>query len=50
MLTFTGKGKAATCSGVTRRDFLQVGHPGGHRAHPAAIDGRPGRRRRQAGA
>ncbi len=25
MLTFTGKGKAFTCNGVTRRDFLQVG-------------------------
>ena len=25
MLTFTGKGKAVTCNGVTRRDFLQVG-------------------------
>ena len=25
MLTFTGKGKAVTCDGVTRRDFLQVG-------------------------
>ena len=25
MLTFTGKGKASTCDGVTRRDFLQVG-------------------------
>jgi hypothetical protein len=25
MLTFTGKGKAFTCNGSTRRDFLQVG-------------------------
>lgn len=25
MLTFTGKGQAHTCNGVTRRDFLQVG-------------------------
>ncbi len=25
MLTFTGKGKAYTCNGLTRRDFLQVG-------------------------
>jgi hypothetical protein len=25
MLTFTGKGRAFTCNGVTRRDFLQVG-------------------------
>ena len=25
MLKFTGKGKAFTCGGVTRRDFLQVG-------------------------
>ena len=25
MLTFTGKGKAFTCDGMTRRDFLQVG-------------------------
>ena len=25
MLTFTGKGQASTCNGVTRRDFLQVG-------------------------
>ena len=25
MLTFTGKGQTSTCSGVTRRDFLQVG-------------------------
>lgn len=25
MLTFTGRGKASTCNGVTRRDFLQVG-------------------------
>jgi hypothetical protein len=25
MLTFTGSGKTTTCSGVTRRDFLQVG-------------------------
>ena len=25
MLTFTGRGKAVTCNGVTRRDFLQVG-------------------------
>ncbi len=25
MLTFTGKGYAATCGGATRRDFLQVG-------------------------
>ena len=25
MLKFTGKGTAHTCSGVTRRDFLQVG-------------------------
>src|SRR4051794_18956407 len=25
MLTFTGKGKAYTCDGITRRDFLQVG-------------------------
>lgn len=25
MLTFTGEGKAVTCNGVTRRDFLQVG-------------------------
>jgi hypothetical protein len=25
MLTFTGKGSAHTCDGVTRRDFLQVG-------------------------
>jgi hypothetical protein len=25
MLTFTGDGKAYTCNGVTRRDFLQVG-------------------------
>jgi hypothetical protein len=25
MLTFTGEGKATTCNGVTRRDFLQVG-------------------------
>ena len=25
MLTFTGKGKAYTCGGLTRRDFLQVG-------------------------
>ncbi|WP_435010710.1 DUF1501 domain-containing protein [Tundrisphaera lichenicola] len=25
MLTFTGKGQAVTCDGVTRRDFLQVG-------------------------
>ena len=25
MLTFTGKGKAFTCQGISRRDFLQVG-------------------------
>lgn len=25
MLTFTGQGKAVTCNGITRRDFLQVG-------------------------
>src|SRR5690348_7481195 len=25
MLTFTGRGTAQTCNGVTRRDFLQVG-------------------------
>ena len=25
MLSFTGRGKAITCDGVTRRDFLQVG-------------------------
>ncbi len=25
MLKFTGKGTAHTCSGVTRRDFLQFG-------------------------
>ena len=25
MLEFTGDGQAHTCSGVTRRDFLQVG-------------------------
>ncbi|MCA9201939.1 MAG: DUF1501 domain-containing protein, partial [Planctomycetales bacterium] len=25
MLTFVGQGKAQTCNGVTRRDFLQVG-------------------------
>ncbi|APW60101.1 DUF1501 domain-containing protein [Paludisphaera borealis] len=25
MLTFTGRGQVATCGGVTRRDFLQVG-------------------------
>jgi hypothetical protein len=25
MLTFTGRGSAQTCNGVTRRDFLQVG-------------------------
>src|SRR5690349_9325981 len=25
MLTFTGKGQAHTCNGVTRRDFLQLG-------------------------
>ena len=25
MLTFTGKGRAFTCNGVTRRDFLQAG-------------------------
>ncbi len=29
MLTFTGRGQAATCGGVTRRDFLQVGALGG---------------------
>ena len=28
MLTFTGKGQATTCNGVTRRDFLQVGSLG----------------------
>ncbi len=29
MLTFTGRGHAHTCDGVTRRDFLQVGALGG---------------------
>ncbi|MBX3437555.1 MAG: DUF1501 domain-containing protein, partial [Planctomycetaceae bacterium] len=29
MLTFTGRGEAHTCDGVTRRDFLQVGALGG---------------------
>ncbi len=28
MLTFTGEGRAHTCNGVTRRDFLQVGSLG----------------------
>ena len=44
MLDLIGKGKAHTCDGATRRDFLQVGTLGGDRLGIAAVAAGQGRR------